>query len=189
MSSRRFNVLSQLDWPTLLVVLQVLGWLNIVGAPPAEVVDRRKAGKQLIWMGVTYWRTARHRRQVYITSVLSTSWSSLLAAVLVVEKRSEGALWLGWAALAFSRVNLPKRHSCHGGLVPEPRRQPWRTLAAAAIPAVALPAGLILLQPDAGTVLVFGGLSLCYREGLSGNVLLIAGGAGVGGACHPVWGD
>jgi len=37
-----------------------------------------------------------------------------------------------------------------------------------------MPAGLILLQPDAGTVLVFGGfVFVLYREGLSGNVLLI----------------
>jgi rod shape determining protein RodA len=39
---------------------------------------------------------------------------------------------------------------------------------------IALPAGLILLQPDAGTVLVFGGfVFVLYREGLSGNVLLL----------------
>ena len=57
MSPRRFNVLYQLDWPTLLVVLLlvVLGWLNIVSATAeAEVVWdlSGKAGKQLIWMGV-----------------------------------------------------------------------------------------------------------------------------------------
>jgi rod shape determining protein RodA len=38
---------------------------------------------------------------------------------------------------------------------------------------VGIPAALILLQPDAGTTLVFGGLIFAlYREGLSGNVLI-----------------
>jgi rod shape determining protein RodA len=39
---------------------------------------------------------------------------------------------------------------------------------------IGIPAGLILLQPDAGTVLVFAGfIFVLYREGLSGNVLII----------------
>jgi rod shape determining protein RodA len=39
---------------------------------------------------------------------------------------------------------------------------------------VLVPAGLILLQPDLGTVLVFFGLVFAlYREGLSGNVLVV----------------
>jgi rod shape determining protein RodA len=38
---------------------------------------------------------------------------------------------------------------------------------------VCIPAALIMLQPDAGTVLVYGGLIFAfYREGLSGNVLI-----------------
>ena len=38
---------------------------------------------------------------------------------------------------------------------------------------IAIPGGLILLQPDAGTLLVFVSfLFVMYREGLSGNVLL-----------------
>ena len=42
-----------------------------------------------------------------------------------------------------------------------------------AVAIVSLPAALVLLQPDAGTVLVFTGLILVfYREGLSGNVLI-----------------
>ena len=57
MSSRALNILSRLDWPTLLtmVLLVVLGWLNIVSATAeAEVVWDMggKAGKQLIWIGV-----------------------------------------------------------------------------------------------------------------------------------------
>jgi rod shape determining protein RodA len=44
-----------------------------------------------------------------------------------------------------------------------------------ALAIVGLPAGLVLLQPDAGTVLVFGGFVFAlYREGLSGNVLVVA---------------
>jgi rod shape determining protein RodA len=39
---------------------------------------------------------------------------------------------------------------------------------------IAIPAGLILLQPDAGTVLVFSAFIFAlYREGLSGNILII----------------
>ena len=54
--------------------------------------------------------------------------------------------------------------------------RPWRTLSTRlqAMALIALPAMLILMQPDAGTVLVFGGfVFVLHREGLSGNVLLL----------------
>ena len=57
MTTRRLHLASRLDWPTLFTVLAliVMGWFNIVSATAdGEVIwgMEGKAGKQLVWMGV-----------------------------------------------------------------------------------------------------------------------------------------
>lgn len=188
MSARKLNLTSRLDWPTLLTMslLVVLGWLNIVSATAeAEVVwdMTGKAGKQLIWMGIcTVFMVGllAVEGEFYIrTSVLHyLGVLALLAAVLVVGKKVGGARsWFGVGSFGIQPSEFAKTATAlmlawflsRDGT-------PWRTLATRiqSLAILALPAGLILLQPDAGTVLVFGGfVFVLYREGLSGNVLLL----------------
>ena len=192
MSSRALNILSRLDWPTLLtmVLLVVLGWLNIVSATAeAEVVWDMggKAGKQLIWMGVCSVLMVgllAVEGEFYIrTSVLHYALVLLmLMAVLVVGKKVGGARsWFGVGSFGIQPSEFAKTATALmlAWFLSRDGR-PWRTMATRlqTLALIAMPAGLILLQPDAGTVLVFGGfVFVLYREGLSGNVLLV----GVGG--------
>ena len=186
--SRRASILSQLDWPTLLLVIALvtLGWLNIVSATAeAEVVWDLggKAGKQLIWMGVcTVLMTGllAVEGEFYIrTSVLHyLVVLALLAAVLVVGKKVGGARsWFGVGSFGIQPSEFAKTAtSLMVAWYLSRDGRPWRTLTTRlqSLAIIAIPAGLILLQPDAGTVLVFGGfVFVLYREGLSGNVLLL----------------
>ena len=188
MKSRRASILSQLDWPTLMLVIALvtLGWLNIVSATAeAEVVWDLggKAGKQLIWMGVcTVLMTGllAVEGEFYIrTSVLHyLVVLALLAAVLVVGKKVGGARsWFGVGSFGIQPSEFAKTAtSLMVAWYLSRDGRPWRTLTTRlqSLAIIAIPAGLILLQPDAGTVLVFGGfVFVLYREGLSGNVLLL----------------
>ena len=188
MSTRRLNLAGQLDWPTILtvMVLVLLGWLNIVSATAeAEVVWDMggKAGKQLIWMGVCSVLMVgllAIEGEFYIrTSVLHyLGVLLLLAAVLVVGKKVGGARsWFGVGSFGIQPSEFAKTATALmvAWFLSRDGR-PWSTLATRlqSMALIAIPAGLILLQPDAGTVLVFGGfVFVLYREGLSGNVLLI----------------
>jgi rod shape determining protein RodA len=188
MSSRRLHLTSRLDWVTLftVVALVLLGWLNIVSATAeAEVVWDLggKAGKQLIWMGVCAVLMVgllAVEGEFYIrTSVLHyLVVLALLGAVLVVGKKVGGARsWFGVGSFGIQPSEFAKTATALmvAWFLSRDGR-PWRTLATRlqSIALIAVPAGLILLQPDAGTVLVFGGfVFVLYREGLSGNVLLL----------------
>ncbi len=188
MSSRRLHLTARLDWVTLftVVALVLLGWLNIVSATAeAEVVWDLggKAGKQLIWMGVCAVLMVgllAVEGEFYIrTSVLHYLLVlALLGAVLVVGKKVGGARsWFGVGSFGIQPSEFAKTATALmvAWFLSRDGR-PWRTLATRlqSIALIAVPAGLILLQPDAGTVLVFGGfVFVLYREGLSGNVLLL----------------
>lgn len=188
MTSRRLQISARLDWITLLtvVVLVVLGWLNITSATAeAELVWDLggKAGKQLLWMGVC---------TVLMVGLLSVEGEffirtsvihyllvlALLAAVLVVGKKVGGARsWFGVGSFGIQPSEFAKTATALmlAWFLSRDGR-PWRTLATRlkSLALIGVPAGLILLQPDAGTVLVFGGfVFVLYREGLSGNVLLL----------------
>ena len=188
MTSRRSHIASTLDWTTLVMVLALvlLGWLNIVSATAeAEVVWDMggKAGKQLIWMGVCavlmLGLLAVEGEFFIRTSVLHyIVVLALLAAVLVIGKKVGGARsWFGVGSFGIQPSEFAKTATALmvAWFLSRDGR-PWRTFATRlqSLAIIALPAGLILLQPDAGTVLVFGGfVFVLYREGLSGNVLLV----------------
>jgi len=192
MSSRALNILSRLDWVTLLtmVLLVGLGWLNIVSATAeAEVVWDMggKAGKQLIWMGVCsvlmVGLLAVEGEFFIRTSVLHYALVLLmLMAVLVVGKKVGGARsWFGVGSFGIQPSEFAKTATALmlAWFLSRDGR-PWRTMVTRlqTLALIAMPAGLILLQPDAGTVLVFGGfVFVLYREGLSGNVLLVGVGS------------
>ena len=188
MRSRRLNVLSQLDWPALIavIVLVLLGWLNVVSATAeADVIWDMdgKAGKQLIWMGICMFLMVgllAVEGEFYIrTSVLQyIAVLTLLVAVLIVGKKVGGARsWFDVGSFSIQPSEFAKTTTALmlAWYLSRDGR-PWRTLATRlqSVVIIGFPAVLILLQPDAGTVLVFGGfVFVLYREGLSGNVLLL----------------
>ena len=150
-----------------------LGWLNIVSATAEGEVMwdmSGKAGKQLIWMGVcsiVMVGLLAIEGEFYIrTSVFSTSWCRLALAVLVVGKKVGGARsWFGVGSFGIQPSEFAKTATAlmmAWFLSREGR--PFHSLVTRlqSMAIIALPAGLILLQPDAGTVLVFGGFVFVF---------------------------
>jgi rod shape determining protein RodA len=188
MSARNLRLTAQLDWTTLglVLLLVVLGWLNVVSATAeADVVwdMTGKAGKQLMWMAVCavlMMGLLAIEGEFFIrTSVIHYALVLLLLmAVLVIGKKVGGARsWFGVGSFGIQPSEFAKTATALmiSWFLSRDGR-PWHTLATRlqSMVILGLPAGFILLQPDAGTVLVFGGfVFVLYREGLSGNVLLV----------------
>ena len=190
MSYRKTSILKNIDWVLVCIVVALVffGWANIISATSNfetyEFLDfSGKAGKQLIWMSVCtvfalviiniesefFIRTSVIQ---YIVTLL------LLVAVLVIGKKIGGARsWfsIGGFSLQPSEFAKPTTALALAWYLSRDSSK-WKSLKARinSILLVGLPAGLIILQPDAGTVLVFAGfVFVLYREGLSGNVLIL----------------
>ena len=171
----------------LFLVLAVLGWVNLVSAAtgPDGAVEwglRTLHGKQGLWLVVSLV-LGFLILQVEGTFFIRTAWLNygiqllLCSLVLVIGKKVGGARsWFGFGSFGIQPSEFAKMGaslalawycSKEGGLNNFGQR-----FRAAVI--VGIPAGLILLQPDAGTVLVFLGFVFAmYREGLSGAVLIV----------------
>ncbi|MGB1075890.1 MAG: rod shape-determining protein RodA [Flavobacteriales bacterium] len=189
---QRSTPLSQrLDWLTtgIVVLLMMLGLANILSATGgadalAEGWDASsKAAKQLMWIGVCgvlAFVLVNIEGEFFIrTAILNYVFHIfLLLAVLVVGKKIGGARsWFGVGSISLQPSEWAKPATAlmlawflsRG----DGRLRDLKTRFLATIIA-GFPAGLILMQPDAGTVLVFlGFVFTLYREGLSGNVLIV----------------
>jgi len=188
-SIRKSSIYKSIDWVliVLIVVLCLFGWLNIVSATSDIELDwmhlSGKAGKQIIWLGICTILTfiiINIESEFFIrTSIIQYIVTLLLlAAVLVVGKKIGGARsWFGFGSFSLqpSEFAKPTTALLLAWYLSRDNSK-WRDLQARIVSLiiVGLPAGLILLQPDAGTVLVFAGfVFVLYREGLSGNVLIL----------------
>lgn len=190
MSYRKSSIAKNLDWVlvTLLIALVIFGWVNIISATSNIEMDdwldwNGKAGKQLLWMGIcTLFGLVivNIESEFFIrTSMLQyLAILLLLVAVLVIGKKIGGARsWfsLGGISLQPSEFAKPTTALALAWYISRDSSK-WKSLKSRifSILIVGIPAGLILLQPDAGTVLVFAGfVFVLYREGLSGNVLIL----------------
>lgn len=119
-----------------------------------------------------FWRTFAY--SIYIFSLL------LLVLVLLVGANIKGATsWFTFGGVSFQPSELAKFGTCLGmaaflDTYNTDLRKMRSQLTALLI--MALPMGLILLQPDAGSALVFlSFLFLLYREGLSQNYFIVGG--------------
>lgn len=188
-STRKSSIYKSLDWVLigLVVVLCVFGWLNIVSATSDIELDwlhlSGKAGKQIMWMGICAalgFILVNIESEFFIrTSIIQyIATLLLLAAVLVIGKKIGGARsWFSFGGFSLQPSEFAKPTTALALAWYLSRdSSKWKDLQArlASIVIVGIPAGLILLQPDAGTVLVFAGfVFVLYREGLSGNVLIV----------------
>jgi len=190
MSYRKTSIVKNLDWVlvALLVILILFGWLNIISATSNIELDHwfdwnGKAGKQLLWMGmcsVFALIIVNIESEFFIrTSMLQyLATLLLLIAVVIIGKKVGGARsWFNFGGLSLqpSEFAKPTTALALAWYISRDSSK-WKSLKSRvySILIVGLPAGLILLQPDAGTVLVFAGfVFVLYREGLSGNVLIL----------------
>jgi rod shape determining protein RodA len=186
---RTAPIIQRIDWLTvgIVVILMFMGLFNIAsatsGADAVEWFDwGGKQGKQIIWVVTALLLAAMIlvvEGEFFIrTSIINYGVNLLLLlAVLAVGRTIGGAKsWFTFGSVGIQPSEFSKTGTAlmlAWLLSRSTERISNRNNLVKALLVVALPAGLILLQPDAGTVLVFGGLIFVfYREGLSGNVLI-----------------
>lgn len=187
--SARENVAANFDRPLLLMYLALMfmGLANIYSAAydpeHASILDLDKEyGKQAIWMAISLTLGAGI---LMIRGHLFRDWAYgiygsvilLLALVLVIGKEVNGAkAWFGVGSFGIQPAEFAKyatalaltRYLSGLKALIDIRS---RVVSAAII---LFPVALIMLQPDTGTALVSGAFILVlYREGLSGNILLL----------------
>ena len=193
-STRRRDIRRNLDWVTigLYALLVIIGWTAIYSAnfssDHPNIFDFKvDHGRQLIWMGICTIIALvllNTEGEFFIRfSVISyLVVLVLLVLVLLIGKKVGGARsWFGVGSFGIQPSEFAKIATSLmlAWFVAQTstKFKAWSTRAQAGL-IIGIPAGLILLQPDAGTLLVFFGLVFAlYREGLSGNILIFGFGA------------
>jgi rod shape determining protein RodA len=191
----RENIASNFDRPLVLMYLALMfmGWANIYSAAfdpdhPYILDQSREYGKQSVWIAISLvigaatllvtGQTFRDAAYVVYGGVLL-----LLVAVLLFGKEVNGAK--AWFAIGGFGIQPAEFAKFATALALSQYLSGLKALADLRSRVISgmlilMPVALIMLQPDTGTALVSGAFILVlYREGLSGNVLLIAILAGI----------
>jgi rod shape determining protein RodA len=186
----RDNVAANFDRPILVLylLLMFMGWANIYSAAydpdHANIFDLDKEyGKQAVWMGISLLLGGGIlliRGQVFrdAANIIYGGVLLLLIAVLLFGKEVNGAK--AWFAIGGFGIQPAEFAKFATALALSRYLSGLKALVdmrSRVISAVLIltPVALIMLQPDTGTALVSGAFILVlYREGLSGNVLLLA---------------
>ena len=186
---RTSPIIQRIDWLTVAIVtsLMVIGLFNVAsataGADAVEWFDfGGKQGKQFIWVTIALLLGAiilviEGEFFIRTAAIHYTINLLLLALVLAIGRTIGGAKsWFTFGGIGIQPSEFAKTGTAlmlAWLLSRSDERISNRNHLIKALLIVAIPIGMILLQPDAGTVLVFGGLIFVfYREGLSGNVLI-----------------
>lgn len=191
---QRGSIRQHTDWlsVTLVIFLIIAGWLNIYAASynethPSPFDQSMEYGKQFVWVVISV---------IFALAIMNVEGSFfsafalpfyglvlvLLILVLLIGKEVNGAkAWFGIGSFGiqpseFSKVAISLLIA---RVLSEPGTKIKSIKTRLTVLGIAgIPAALILLQPDTGTVLVFVAFIFAlYREGLSGNILLIGFGA------------
>jgi rod shape determining protein RodA len=183
------SIFDGIDWVMvfLYLTLVLMGWVNIYAAVYNEehqsILDiTQRYGKQLIWIGLSVFVGlilmlvdgkfySTFAVPIYIVVML------LLVVVLVTAKEVSGARsWIDIGSFKLQPSEFAKSATAlalsYYLSTLNIRMDELKTKLIAGL-ILAVPAGLILLQNDTGSALVFGAFTfVLYREGLSGNFLL-----------------
>jgi len=191
----RDKVATNFDRPLVLMYLALMfmGWANIYSAAydpeHASIFDQsREYGKQGVWMAISLVIgavTLLVRGHVFREAAYSiyAVVLGLLVAVLIFGKEVNGAK--AWFAIGGFGIQPAEFAKFATALALSRYLSGLKALADMRSRVISgililLPVALIMLQPDTGTALVSGAFILVlYREGLSGNVLLMAIMAGI----------
>ncbi|MCQ2252482.1 MAG: rod shape-determining protein RodA, partial [Bacteroidales bacterium] len=171
MKQRGANMLQSLDWWTMILftALIFMGWFNIYAACYDDSHDSifdfsQRYGKQLVWIGVSYViiiliMASNFRIYSVLSYLIYGGMILLLLAVLVVGTKTNGARsWFEIGQLKIqpaefakfaTALALSKMMSEYGFNI---RKVSDLSKVVALI---LLPCGLIILQPDMGSVLVY----------------------------------
>ncbi len=167
--------------------LMLIGWLNIYAASynaaSPNIFDiSQEYGMQAIWIGssIVIGFTIFLMDGRFITKLSYPFYGFcmiLLVLVLLVGKEVNGArAWFGFGSFGIQPAEFTKvavnMVMAHFLSTTSLKIDNIKTRVIAIL-ILLVPAGLIMLQPDTGTVLVFVGfVFVLYRQGLSGNILL-----------------
>ena len=190
MNSRSNNLLANIDWVSILLylLLVLIGWINIYAAVYDEnhssILDiSQKYGKQLIWIGAAFVLAFL----VLLTdSKFFTTFSMviygimifLLIAVLFFGTETKGAR--SWFEVGHFRIQPAEfaKFATNLAIAYVMSRHNFKVMRFSSLLTIglilALPAGLIILQNDTGSALVYSSFILVlFREGLHGSILLL----------------
>ena len=190
MNSRSNNLLANIDWVSILLylLLVLIGWLNIYAAVYNEnhssILDiSQKYGKQLIWIGAAF---ALAFLVLLTDSKFFTTFSMviygimifLLIAVLFLGTETKGAR--SWFEVGDFRIQPAEfaKFATNLAIAYVMSRHNFKVMRFSSLLTIglilALPAGLIILQNDTGSALVYSSFILVlFREGLHGSILLL----------------
>jgi rod shape determining protein RodA len=190
MAYRGRNTLKNLDWITVILygTLVLMGWFNIYSASynpeHSSIFDAsQEYGKQFIWItsSIVLAFVVMLLEGDFIKRISPLIYgvtTLLLILVLLFGKEVNGAkAWFGFGSFGiqpseFAKLGTSLMLAYYLSQM-NIRIENFKTKVIATL-IIAVPALLILLQPDTGTVLVFTAFILVlYREGLSGNILLL----------------
>ncbi len=188
---RRNNIAANLDWLTVAIwlIMILFGWMNIYSAnfireDPGQVFDfSQRYGRQLIWIGAAFVLAIvvlllDRKFYIFFAYLFYGIIIVVLLGVLVFGKEVNGAR--SWFVIGSFQLQ------------PSEFAKPFTALALAkylsgynfsmkrfrdilvAFGIILLPALLILLQPDAGSTIVFAAfVAVLYREGFSPQIMLM----------------
>lgn len=188
--NQRENIAANFDRPLVIMylLLMAMGWANIYSAAydpeHANLFDRaREYGAQSVWIlaSVVLGALILMIEGEFIKRIVWPVYGLvllLLVLVLLVGREVNGAkAWFGVGGFGIQPAEFSKFATALALTKYLSGLKTLTELRSRVISAVIilLPVSLIMLQPDTGTALVSGAFVLVlYREGLSGNILLLA---------------
>lgn len=172
------------------LLLILFGWVNIYASSyeveSANIFSlHQRSGMQMLWIGITTIAIALILFVINPRFYFSFTWwfylfvVLLLIAVLVVGKEVNGSKsWIALGGFRFQPSEFSKittslalasiigRYNFKISNLPD---------LAKVLITILIPAGLIILEPDAGTMMVYCGfVFMLYREGLTGWIISFA---------------
>ena len=184
--NRQSELLKNIDWLSIFLytLLVFMGWLNIYAAVYDEshsnILDiDLKYGKQLLWIGAAFVLGIF----ILLTdSKFFTAFSfviyGLTVGLLVSGVESHGARsWFEIGGIRIQPAEFGKFATCLA-IANVMSRHGFKIMRFSSLALIglllAIPAGLIVLQNDTGSALVYSSFILVmYREGLHGSLLLL----------------
>lgn len=188
--NRQAELIKNIDWLSILIytLLVFMGWLNIYAAvyddSHSNILDiSQKYGKQLLWIGAAFIlgffiMLTDSKFFTAFSFVIYGLTIGLLAAVLVFGVESHGARsWFEIGGIRIQPAEFGKFATCLA-IANVMSRHGFKMMRFSSLALIilllALPAGLIILQNDTGSALVYSSFILVmYREGLHGSLLLL----------------
>ncbi len=188
--NRQSEFLKNIDWLSIFMytVLIFMGWINIYAAVyndnHSSIFDITQSyGKQLLWIGtasvLAFFIMLTDSKFFTAFSVIIYGLTiGILVAVLFLGVESKGARsWFELGSIRIQPAEFGKFATCLA-VANIMSRHGFKIMRLSSLCLLglilAIPAGLIILQNDTGSALVYSSFILVmYREGLHGSLLLL----------------